>query len=121
MTLGDNETSVASLKALVRNFVNERRWEKYHNPKDVAESICIEAAELLEIFQWVSGKESLSWRNVTHKTDQIREELADVLIYCLSMANAMDIDLSEAVLKKVENNNIKYPVKEYRGIARREQ
>ena len=56
MTLGDNETSVASLKALVRNFVNERRWEKYHNPKDVAESICIEAAELLEIFQWVSGK-----------------------------------------------------------------
>jgi dCTP diphosphatase len=119
--LGDNETSIASLRTVVRNFVNERCWEKYHNPKDVAESICIEAAELLEIFQWVSGEESLSWRNVSSKVDQIREELADVLIYCLSMANVMDIDLSEAVEKKVKSNKIRYPVEEYRGIARREQ
>ncbi|MCX8183023.1 MAG: nucleotide pyrophosphohydrolase [Crenarchaeota archaeon] len=106
------------MKNRVREFVSKRGWEKYHNPKDLAEAICIEAAELLEVFQWASVEEALSWRKDSSKMGSLREELADVLIYCLSMANTLGIDLSEAVFRKLEKNEEKYPAEKYFGRAR---
>ncbi|MEM0084038.1 MAG: nucleotide pyrophosphohydrolase [Candidatus Methanomethylicia archaeon] len=116
----DSETTVQSLKILVQNFVVKRDWTRYHNPKDLAEAICIEAAELLEIFQWTTIEEASSWKNVPSKLIKIKDELADVLIYCLSMANVLDIDISEIISEKLSKNEVKYPVDKYFGRARLE-
>ena len=90
-------------------YVTERGWKKYHMPKDIAISIAIESSELLEIFQWKpdpleSGKPDKGLKG------RIGEELADVVIYSACMANALGIDLSEALLDKIQKNKRKYPV-----------
>ena len=113
----DDKTSIGNLKQAVGNFIHERAWEKYHNPKDLAESICIEAAELLQLFQWTTASQSANFEKDKAKVQQVKEELADVIIYCLSMANALDIDLTKLVLEKIEHNRHKYPADQYRGKA----
>jgi len=117
LVLGDNETSVATLRTAVRNFIRERSWEKYHNPKNVAESICIEGAELLQLFQWTTLEQSEELKRDKEKMRKIKEELSDVVIYCLSMANSIDIDLSDSVLEKLELDKQKYPADLYEGKA----
>jgi NTP pyrophosphatase (non-canonical NTP hydrolase) len=114
----DSEATFQELKEHVRGFIAKRGWEKYHNPKDLAEAVCIEAAELLEVFQWSTVQEVSSWGNDPSKMERIREELADVLIYCMSMANTLNIDLSEAILRKLKKNEEKYPAQKYFGRAR---
>jgi NTP pyrophosphatase (non-canonical NTP hydrolase) len=116
----DSEVSIHDLKTHVMDFVTKRGWLKYHTPKDLAEAICVEAAELLQIFQWATVEEASSWKNVPSKMDHIKEELADVFIYCLSMANVLEIDISEAILQKLSKNEVKYPVDKYFGRARLE-
>lgn len=111
------ETSVEDLKNAVRKFIHERDWEKYHNPKDLAESICIEAAELLQLFQWITLEESREFKINPSKVKRVEEELADVVIYCLSMANIFEIDLARAIFEKVELNEKKYPADLYKGKA----
>jgi dCTP diphosphatase len=106
----DTNTTIATLNSKVRQFLEERDWEKYHNPKDLAESICIEAAELLQLFQWIGPEESMEFRNAPAKVQRIKEELADVTIYCLSMANTLSLDLTQAILDKIVQNRRKYPV-----------
>jgi len=113
----DSEATIQALKTLVKNFIVKRDWVKYHNPKDLAEAICIEAAELLEIFQWATVEEVSSWKNIPSKMTSIKDELADVLIYCLSMSNALDIDISEIVSEKLSKNEVKYPANKYFGRA----
>lgn len=115
--MNDNDTPIKSLKDVVLNFVHERLWEKYHNPKDLAESICIEASELLEIFQWTTPNESRKFMTDDSKSKQIKEELADVVIYCLSIANTLDIDLTSVILDKLKHNEKKYPSNLYKGKA----
>jgi len=114
---GSSKTTVQELKDLVKDFITKRKWEGFHNPKDLAEAICIESAELLEIFQWIAPEEAMSWRNVPSRLRHIKDELADVFIYCLSMANVMDIDITEAVKSKIKQNEVKYPVEKYYGRA----
>jgi len=111
----DQNTVVKALIIEVREFLHERDWEKYHTPKDLAESICIEAAELLQLFQWIKPEESNQFKNDPSKINQIREELADVVIYCLSMANTLSLDLTKAVLNKIKQNKEKYPTDRYKG------
>jgi len=117
---GDLNTNIKELKDTVKNFVTTRNWEKFHNPKDLAEAICIEAAELLQVFQWATVEEASSWKNVPSKMSRIRDELADVFIYCLSMADVLEIDISEAISQKLRKNEVKYPVDKYFGRARLE-
>ncbi|WP_215144528.1 nucleotide pyrophosphohydrolase [Exiguobacterium qingdaonense] len=88
----------------VIKFRDERDWASYHNPKDLALSLSLEASELLEVFQWVSSEEALE----TKKTE-MEEELADVLIYALTFAHAAGIDVSKAIEDKLEKNAVKYP------------
>lgn len=94
----------------VLKFRDDRNWKQFHNPKDMAISISLEAAELLEIFQW-SG-EDVYCRD---KMEQIREELADVLNYSILMADACGLDLDEIIRDKVKKNNEKYPVEKAYG------
>ena len=115
---GDNETTVLELRRRVAGFVSERRWERFHTPKNLAESICIEAAELLEIFQWVGSEESREYAGTVKERERVGEELADVVIYCLGMANAVSIDVSEAVVRKMGKNEEKYPKEKSKGRAR---
>ena len=94
----------------VLKFRDERNWKQFHNPKDLAISICLEAAELLETFQW-SGVDT----QCDEKKDKIREELADVLNYCILMADACGLDMDEIVQDKIKKNAQKYPVEKAYG------
>ena len=96
----------------VLKFRDDRDWRQFHNPKDLAISMSLEAAELLEIFQW-SGTEL----ECSDKLDQVREELADVLSYCILMADVCGLDLDEIMNAKVDRNEAKYPVELARGSA----
>jgi NTP pyrophosphatase (non-canonical NTP hydrolase) len=115
--MSDATVSVADLKAAVKDFIQKRDWEKYHNPKDLAESICIEAAELLEVFQWNSADEVRKKITEISELERIKEELADILIYCLSLANVTDIGVAEAITNKLKKNDAKYPASKFRGRA----
>ena len=96
----------------VIQFRDDREWRQFHTPKDLAISLSLEAAELLEIFQW-SGAD-LECRD---KLGRIREELADVLSYCVLMADVCGLDLDEILNAKVDQNAAKYPVEKARGSA----
>ena len=94
----------------ILKFRDDRDWKQFHNPKDLAISISLEAAELLEVFQW-SGSDTLC----EQKKDKIKEELADVLNYCVLMADVCGLDIDEIVQEKIKINNEKYPVKKAKG------
>ena len=90
---------------MVLKFRDDRNWRQFHNPKDLAISVSLEASELLEIFQW--SADDLVCEN---KREKIKEELADVLNYCILMADACGLDLDEIIQAKVKRNSEKYPV-----------
>ena len=115
--MSDGETLVSELKEIVQNFVQARLWEKYHNPKDLAESICIEAAELLELFQWRNFEEVQELIQKDKFKANIAEELADIIIYSLSLMNVLNINLVKTIVTKLEKNERKYPVDKYHGKA----
>jgi NTP pyrophosphatase (non-canonical NTP hydrolase) len=94
----------------ILKFRDDRDWKQFHNPKDLAISISLEAAELLEVFQW-SGEKT----GIEGKEDKIREELADVIIYCALMSDVCGLDIDEIVQEKIKVNNKKYPVEKAKG------
>lgn len=112
------ELSLNDLQQKVNQFVDERDWRKHQNPKNLAISIMIEAAELAEHFQWDSIGKCWKHKNDPVKKDNIAMELADVLIYCLSFAESMNIDPAEAILKKLEYNETKFPKSKEWGLKR---
>lgn len=104
-----DELKLTELQRLVDGYVSERDWKKYHKPKDIAISIAVESSELLELFQWKPDPvESGKLDDVLRA--RLGEEVADIVIYCACMANALGIDLSEALLDKIQKNKRKYPV-----------
>ena len=98
----------------VLKFRDDRNWKQFHNPKDLAISISLEAEELLEIFQW-SGSDTVC----EDKIDKIREELADVLNYCILMTDRCGLDMDEIIQEKVKRNNVKYPVGKAKDSAKK--
>lgn len=90
-------------------FNKERDWNQFHSPENLAKSICIEAGELLECFQW----------NSDYDKEAVCEELADVVNYCIVMADRLQVDLEEIVLKKLEKNRQKYPVEKAKGNSKK--
>lgn len=93
-------------------FRNARDWKQFHTPKDLALSISIEAGELLEVFQW-SGVDT----EVSEKKERVAEELADVAIYCIYLADAFGLDLADEIEKKIALNEQRYPSEKARGSA----
>jgi NTP pyrophosphatase (non-canonical NTP hydrolase) len=100
---------------MVQQFVDRRDWQQFHAPKNLAMSMAIEAAELMEHFQWLTIEQSRAVTSDAVKMTAIGEELADVLCYALAMANALGLDISQTVRDKMAKNERKYPAEEYRG------
>lgn len=105
----DNQTTLTELKQLVMDFVAARNWEGYHRAKNLAMSISIEAAELMEHFQWANNSEEQALLADPARKAQVADELADVLIYAISFANSTGLDISEIVQKKMERNETRFP------------
>ena len=89
----------------IRRFTSDREWEPYHTPENLAKSISIEAGELLECFQW----------SEEYDPEALKDELADVLVYCIQMAETMGYDIDELIMRKMEKNEKKYPVEKSKG------
>ncbi len=106
--------SLKDITDKVVSFRDERDWKQFHNPKDLAISISLESAELLEVFQWTGGNTEA---DTNKKVSKIKEELADVLIYSLLMANDLGLDVAEIVSEKIEENKRKYPSDKAYGKA----
>ncbi|HIJ59165.1 MAG TPA: nucleotide pyrophosphohydrolase [Nitrospirae bacterium] len=96
------------------DFRRQRDWEQFHKPKDLAISLCLEAAELLEHFQWKSDKEVMDYVN-SEALNKIQQEVADIAIYLLLICKDLKIDLYEAVSKKITKNEMRYPVEKSKG------
>jgi dCTP diphosphatase len=94
------------LRAL-REFVSERNWQQFHTPENLAKSISIEAAELLELYQWSEPSD----------VSEVQDELADVITYCILLADKYDLDIEEIVLQKLEKTRAKYPVEKSFGSS----
>ena len=101
-----------TVRAELRQFVDERAWDAFHNPKDLALSVAIEAGELVEIFQW---RDVQSGDLAPSDRARIAEELADVMMYCMLLADKAGVDLMDAVHEKLARNRVKYPVEKARG------
>ena len=101
------------LKARIRQFDEERDWERFHSPKNLAMALIVEAAELVEHFQWLTEEQSSSLP--AEKLSEVEAELADILIYLVRIADRLDIDLDRAALKKLQSNAEKYPADKVRG------
>ena len=102
--------TIEKLKKEVKNFNDERDWSQFHSPSNIAKSISIEANELLECFQWSDTDYSL---------DSVKEELADVIIYCITMSNVLDLDINSIVEDKIKINRAKYPVDKAKGNSKK--
>lgn len=113
--MSDKATSVADLRDLVTQFVAERQWQMYHDPKNLSMAIAIEAAELMEHFQWVRSDEIDAQLRDPKVRAEITDELADITCFVLAMTNALGIELSEAVRQKMVKNAAKYPPETFRG------
>lgn len=111
----DSTTTVAELRRWVAAFVDRRDWRQFHSPKNLSMSLAIEAAELMEHFQWLTVRQSRELARQPEKLAAIADELADVVSYALAMANQLELDLSAALRDKMAKNERKYPAEEYRG------
>ena len=98
--------SLEELKTKIKEFVDERDWNKFHTPANLSKSISIEANELLECFQW---------DEVNFNMENVKEELADVINYCIQMATVLNLDIKDIVLTKLKKNALKYPVNKCKG------
>ena len=109
----DSKTTIAEIKSLVGEFVDQRDWQQFHSPKNISMALAVEAAELMEHFQWISMEDS---RQVdSQQLEAIGEEIADVFCYTIAMANSLDLDLTSIFERKMEKNRQKYPASEYQG------
>jgi len=111
----DRDTTVGELRELIADFIRERDWEQFHDPKNLSMAVATEAAELMELFRWVKSDESRAAVTDAELRANVGEELADILAFVLSFANTADIDLATARRAKMAKNNLKYPVKQYKG------
>lgn len=111
----DESTTLEALRQAVRDFVAAREWEPYHTPKNLAMSVAIEAAEIMEHMQWYDVAESAARMRDPEVHAAVGDEVADVLIYLLSLANAIDLDVSAAVHAKLLRNEQRFPVDRVRG------
>ncbi len=114
-----NETSqgLSQLRDALRQFAAERDWDQFHSPKNLASALAVEAAELLERFQWLTEDQSRALS--ADDLARVREEMADVLNYLVRLADKLDVDLLEAARAKIVVNAAKYPVEKSRGSAKK--
>lgn len=117
MPASNEPNAFTHIRDQLRVFAAKRDWDQFHTPKNLSAALCVEAAELLEHFQWLQtgNPEELT----TRKYQEIRHEMADVLVYLIRLADKLDVDLSAAVEEKMQLNRLKYPADKVRGDARK--
>ena len=108
---------IQRLQAALQAFAQEREWEQFHSPKNLAAALSVEAAELLEHFQWLTEEQSRSLPDV--KRDAVAEEVADVFLYLLQLSDKLGIDPLDAARKKLQLNALKYPVERAKGTSKK--
>ena len=107
------QQSLEQLQLAIEQFCSERNWDQFHNLKDLAISLNLEASEVLEHFQWKNDEEMK--KHGTEKKSEVGEELADILYWILLITNKLDIDITDAFMKKLEKNRQKYPIEKAKG------
>ncbi len=112
-----NARDLIAVRDIARQFAEERDWDQFHTPRNLASALCVEAAELLEPFQWLGKGEAAELDEA--KQTAVRHEMADVLVYLVRLADKMEVDLFDAVLEKMALNRAKYPADKVRGDARK--
>jgi NTP pyrophosphatase (non-canonical NTP hydrolase) len=118
-TMNDSQTTVAALKTAMNDFVAARQWHKFHRVDHLAKAISVEAAELLELFLWLSPAEVDVKMTDAGFRQALSDELADVMTFLLSLAHAANIDVATAVREKMARNAAKYPAEKYQGVYER--
>ena len=106
-----------ALRIRISDFATERDWNQFHSPKNLSMALIVEAAELVEHFQWMKQKDSFALGK--DKLEAVEEELADILVYLVRMADQLDIDLISAAKKKIKSNEAKYPADMVRGSSKK--
>jgi NTP pyrophosphatase (non-canonical NTP hydrolase) len=112
-----SSSDLLSIKQRLREFANARDWDQFHSPKNLTMALSVEVAEIVEHFQWLSEDQSQNLPQ--NKLDEVETELADTLLYLVRLADKLDIDLLNAAQRKIEINELKYPVAKARGHARK--
>ncbi len=109
---------IKAIQQQIRLFAQEREWEKFHTPKNLSMAMTVEAGELMELFQWLNEADA---KNImgTDKAKNVKRELADVAVYLLRLCDVLDIDLTQAISEKMQENALKYPVDKSKGHARK--
>ena len=115
MDMTDKKSTIDELKTLVESFVDERDWQQFHSAKNLSMSISIEAAELMELFQWLTLEEAKEAMAKGKTREDAIDEIADIMIYAIAFCNRNNIDLSDAIKQKMEKNIRKYSSNEYKG------
>ena len=113
--MDDRSTTITELKKIVEDFVNERDWSQFHNPKNLSMALAIEASELMDIFKWNTNKECESMMLEKNTRKDATDELADIIIYALAFSNRNNINISSAIEKKMIKNRKKYPTEKFKG------
>lgn len=109
-------SELEELKESILAFQRERDWEKYNTPKEIVFAMVSEVGELTECYRWLNEHESSKLHLDPSKKQKIEEEIADIMIYLIALANRTNVDLKEAILQKLEKNKLKYPVDTMKGI-----
>ena len=116
--MSDQTTVVTVLREAMGRFVAEREWQPFHSPKNLAMALSVEAAELMEHFLWIDNDASRVEMRDPAKRDQVADEIADVTCLVLALCNALDLDLSDIIQRKMAKNVLKYPIEKSRGRYR---
>lgn len=110
---------IDKLKKIVEEFAKERDWQQFHNPKNLAMAINVEASELLEIFQWLTLEQAESINRDAKKFQNVKDEIADIFVYLVRISDILKINLPEAINQKMEKNREKYPIEMAKGNAKK--
>jgi len=113
--MSDKQTTIQEIRSLIDSFADERDWQQFHSPKNLSMSISIEAAELMELFQWLSLEDAKKVMEFGKTRDNAIDEIADVLIYAFAFCIRNNIDISDAIRQKMKKNIKKYPKDKYKG------
>ena len=113
--MSDKQTPIQEIRSLIDSFADERDWQQFHSPKNLSMSISIEAAELMELFQWLSLEEAKKVMESGKSRENAIDEIADVLIYAFAFCIRNNIDISDAIRLKMKKNIKKYPKDSYKG------
>lgn len=109
--------NISKWKKNLSEFAGDRNWEQFHNPKNLVMALSVESSELLEHFQWLTEEQSKNLES--EKLEEIKEEMADVLLYMFRLSDVLGVDLNDALEEKFKKNALKYPVEKSKGTAKK--